>query len=262
MVVVVMSCLMGAAAATETDWDLVIPDALWRESKTDWAAMLGYCSRKFSYQSPPLGITVWNADDYKFTGHRFDFITSRGEAGHTVVEVRGVPYGPFAFQKRTGNMYVVPRGKEVFLVDLRLAVRARRRSGDDFEECLARLGRRGSVALVLCEKVENYRSAVRSAAELHFDLPVLCIDDPNGKFRAMRTLQRTRNTLRHSKKDTSSPVFITDDITLARLADGEKFPTYFIGSRNDMPGWKPKIMRQFDSFGELKESLATGPAGD
>ncbi len=267
MVAVALSCLMGAAATTETDWDVVIPDGLCRENPTDRTSLKGYCSRELDNMFPPLGITVWDTSDYKFTDRGFNFSASRSEIGQKVVEIRGVPYGPFAFQRRTGNLYIIPVYREVFLIDLRLAVEARQEGNADFEECLARLSRQGSVALALCEKIGNYRSAVRSAAELRFDVPVLCADNPK-LFEPLRTLWRARNMLKRSKNDDSCPVFITGNMELAVLAARDRIPTRFVGKYSPTPDdieklrVPPGMMRRFESFAEFKESLATGQAGD
>ena len=94
--------------------------------------------------------------------------------GRYDVVIRGLPYGPVAFQTREAIVSCIPRDRPVLLVDARLALQQLRSRPLRWRTCLRRMHAAGEVVLFHPGPMGEFTDCRDQLRQLHAGQPVVC----------------------------------------------------------------------------------------
>ncbi len=197
----------------------------------------------FGTRDGPCGF----ANEY---GGRIYLGTAGLTPGRYACSIRGIPYGPAAFENAEPQVIAIDPGREVFMIDVRTALPALAGNVSAFAALLEALRARGEVC---CFDEGGTEDFLAHQSELRARLPdmPLCWEPRPGPG-TLNTLRATASRARHK------PVIITEDAGLAEKAADDGFPTHLIlppGAVKPRPGLQCHV-----SLAELKEAMAVTKA--
>jgi len=260
----VLACLgVGASAlhatagiAADLHAGSVTPDMIWQADR-DKMYMISYAYPPIP-QRRVLSFVGWPGRGLIFMpSHGKHLILTVGTApvGIHRLDVKGVPYGAFAFEKSQPIFQVVPPGCPVVMVDARLAVRALDEERQTVLEAVELLRRRGVVVFFHpgpLYEYENYRRMLREAFP---DSPVACVVDDKKPRDPWRTLNVTWQDLNRPK---DRPDVVTDQADLAATLARAAVFTHLIAPPESGVSENSRL-RRHDSLVKFKEYLAMQP---
>ncbi|MCK4602756.1 MAG: hypothetical protein KAU28_09840 [Phycisphaerae bacterium] len=260
--VVAWTSLHGTAAVgSDIEAELVLPDVIRYLGARGKYGLTGYLTISPNHEKMPVAIYAPDEGGQRLLVVSRTMIYTRVKAdrpGRVEVPILGIAYGPLAFKRCSAILQVISRERDVFLVDVRLAIDARAKGMAGFEDCLVELQSRGEVALFHSQPIEDYGRLKNHARRLGFEMPVLCVSEPNRPHDPLRTLWRTASALRRYGKDRQKPIVITGHAELAVLAARYPFKTHLIAPAKTQVS-AHDMLRRHDSFVKFKEYLAARP---
>lgn len=171
------------------------------------------------------------------------------EGGRLVV--KGIPYGPVAWQSQTARLILVPSDCPVYLVDAQLVMDLPARSAKAFRDCMSAMKSRGRSAFFFAGDLGEFVKVERQFEPLRAETPLLYdfrTDSP------LYTLTQTADRLGGAPARRRMHV-VTGNVELANAAGGGGFAVHLIAK----PGPQLRIgsgVRRHDSFDALAKELA------
>ena len=268
--VVFCAAWAGFAAAEgiagELALDVTLPDAVWGEANQARPHMTGYLSTARSAAAPPVLMVVWRGKVQALAPHGGRRIypgVRGGRPGANPIQIRAIPYGPFAFQHAQATFLLAAAGRPLFLLDARMLPSARQQEVAVWRQCAAAAAGRGEVAMFHPGPLAAFIRARQRLRLAGIDLPVVCSVDPDEvDLVGMRTLGAVWSTWwgRPSSDKPIRPVIVvTSDRTLAASAAGDSRRRFDVHVIDGPQAPLARDITWHASLAKFKESLAAGP---
>ena len=245
------------AVADETGTSIILPDGFWGPANSGRPHLSGCLSKALRRPNPAILMSLQAGRIQTLIGAKrvFYVLVPHAGPGANPVELRGIPYGPLAFQTAAATCFMPAAGRKIFLLDARTAASGRQADGEPLRQCLAELRRRGEVALFHPGPPDAFVHSRRQSLQAGMDLLMLCTVKDSGQ--AMQTLWDTAWALG------GKATVITDDRELAYMAAGDgagRFHVHLISAEAET---RPsERLKQHPSLEKFKEYLAGQPIAD
>ncbi len=168
------------------------------------------------------------------------------------IQLRGILYGQFAFERLHALVKVVASDQTVFAVDARLASTSPGEQRGPLADCLREMRRIGEVVLFHGGRIEHYERLRASLRARYPGTLQVFATDRNGHILA--SLRHIAWTLH--RREGNEPLVVTTDRTLANAAAAETYPTYWIGADSAEESNLENLVRYRD-LDEFKAKLAS-----
>ncbi len=252
----------GSVAATRAiaeslEFDVVTSDGIWDADNPGPAVARGYIVPRSShkgsgvvtfYSVAPGRIPTMVPQEHQ---RAFPKVYSP-EVGLNVVHLRGIPYGAFAFKHTTVRFLVVPRDRDVFLVDARWILSVHQENSKLPLDILQLLRWRGEVVVFHPGPLEDFVADRRQLRSIGVWSPAICTVKHG--YDPMLTLWHSAAVLGREL------VVVTDDPQLAYLCATDERKRFFVHwiDSDSREIDSPKLQRH-TSASKFKEYLTVGP---
>lgn len=253
-----------ASAVVGNEADVVLSDAVWRPWRrmhaTGYLFPPGWAAAHTQFMAVAPGDHSWIA----YVNRDRVYATVQDTSDPSVfpvgklapsgrmldVAIKGIPYSGYAFRAAEAKLLILPRGRRLYAVDVRLAL------GDQqaARSVVGKLRRTGNIAMFYPgqddldpRQIADEYIRLREQVRLRFpDCPlVFTITRKQGK---MDCLRQIRMTVRGT--GSALPVVITGDASLAEMASRERFPVHLVGRPELIdPSGGPTCHRTMEDFG-------------
>lgn len=245
--------VLGVASDLRTE--LVLPDFVVRPldeaNRAHW--LEGQVTPPLSYPTVGLNMIVSPVQDLAlaYWRERRWWVPASGlRPGSNRLLVRGLPYGPVAFQDCPLQVVCVARDRRVFLLDARLALGAQLERPRTLRECVGAMRRGGEVVLFHPGEVDRFVDCRRRLRNAGVELPILFDFRRKGPLTVLRAAS---GRLGRGRERTGLEV-VTADAELAREAAAARFRTHLVAADA-----APEGVLHHRSVAQLKESLSRRP---
>lgn len=177
--------------------------------------------------------------------------------------MRGIPYGPLAFNETTARVFVVADATEVYFVDARMIAENLDKRKGTIDRMLQELTRLGQPALICPVPPVDFLPLKRKLQD-YGKYPLLC-STHKGQSDLMTTIWRNRHLLKRTTRTRVPPV-ITNDPELARRAAQQMHFVHLVHPSPDnvVGGTSGRIYKSLEALVEhlSKEHLTFQPIAD
>ena len=253
-----LSGTMAVSSGLETT--MLLSDAVWRQGAT-MPSLSGFLDGPAPECPAPLFVYQDHFGHLRFPWLDRDHneVTPRlpaPPAGTHSVILRGIPYGPMAFQQHQATLRVVPDPMTVYILDARFladVVRNNKQAAIRIVKELARLGQPVLVFPGQRKLVEDLKDGL----DQYRDIPrVYSLRKGSSDVSALitsiaRNLRRRRKTSHGAQR---KPYVVTGDVNVAIATARQNHYTHLVGAENT-PANLPELIRLHATPEELAEHL-------
>ena len=253
-----LSGTMAVSSGLETT--MLLSDAVWRQGAT-MPSLSGFLDGPAPECPAPLFVYQDHFGHLRFPWLDRDHneVTPRlpaPPAGTHSVILRGIPYGPMAFQQHQATLRIVPDPMTVYILDARFladVVRNNKQAAIRIVKELARLGQPVLVFPGQRKLVEDLKDGL----DQYRDIPrVYSLRKGSSDVSALitsiaRNLRRRRKTSHGAQR---KPYVVTGDVKVAIATARQNHYTHLVGAENT-PANLPELIRLHTTPEELAEHL-------
>jgi len=254
----------GSAIAGSADAQVVLSDAAWRPwqriNAVGYLMPEGWATAHTQFVVVSLAENPWIVygskgkvfatiqDPGDFSPFPADELPTSGRIYH--LNIKGVPYGGYAFHQAQAILSVLPHGRRVFAVDARLGRRAAVGGEDVLALAMDRLTGCGSVVFFYVaapdkRPAESAAHYLRVRADIRGKFPSVPVVYVHGSKRKLPALAHLGATL--GRYGRNRPVVVTQATDVAKAAAEGGYLTYLVSS---FPGETVSIekLRWYESW--------------
>ena len=245
----------SASLPAELEATIILPDGLW--GRTERAHLTGFFGPSASTGHPEIALCCSPDTELLLAPASAERIYPRLAVHHVGVnEVRvvGIPYSAQAFNRTEAVLQVVAPGREAWLVDASMALRAARGGDADFAECL-RMIRADEPAFFHDGPVEQLPQVRLELRQAYGRTPCVFSTDKDGR---PNTPLHTAWTLGPDGKHPRKPILVTGDSPLGVALARSGFTVHLLGA--EAAGAElPATLHAHESSRKFKEYLKAKP---